>query len=936
MDHHQNPYRHSPQDYPDQDHHHHRPPVLFQSDDLDQDLSHHLSRSSSHHGNNANSTPNTSHPSTRHHSISQDRKRHDIVYNGEDERPVHVHSQSCQDSCPVQDIYTEMSYSRFSRGARTNLYGLVVVKELGSPSTYPSPKPAPTENLFAKESLIMEANSLVDASSSEMDRSGSSQSQISLQQPPVDSVPATPERSRPGSSLGSRAEEDAESSLLTKPSIFTPTGACMWAHLPGRYAMVAAGGSIKCILGLQESFEFPVSGLDQTGDNLEIVSMDAFERKGRRGCQLVVLVSIAKALDPAQFELRCYGANTFGKSIKELLLKLPNTKDIQSIPLTWAPTKIIHAPLEDDPFEMAILIGGSDSCVHFFVQDDRGMYEEQPIETHFSVLASFSYCEYCVLSLVIKDYPTCRIVAAGTQNGTLNVGIIPRDPSTFKLDRSKARSHTVVLFAPITTLAVFTSRVPADHRNYTQESSPEARPGVVEPKEEPGIHLLVTCAIEQAWVYSDINKYGLVNRSDLQECSYHDSIMAAHVMDADWDGRNEVMIGTYGRQVMVFKELSPSQVQPNHRPLHNYITPTSSNIPPPSMTAGAMMISISPASFPPQTHPLSSPHMSEPTSTSSAPPQAPQRPPSIALQWGMTWNRRFASPIYGILSADLNDDGLEELVITTLNGCSIFLPDPMTAKRRLGQAVDRMREIEEMKATLIRLRQENEELSKEKEEKEVREAQEAQAALEAKLAREVALAKAAKEEEERKNEVRRLALAQAKQEEEIREKEVKLEAQKEQARLDKEQQDKELQDKELQDKELQDRKQDEKEKAESKQQEPDRIESESIAHTEGPGRAEEEAEGKSGHQGLDQEQEEGGTEEENLPEASKSEHAIENAAEPIGERGVKDKDSVKPEVDATEGSNETRTGKHFEESSKLRTPDETREGVEDGEGDRKE
>jgi hypothetical protein len=77
-----------------------------------------------------------------------------------------------------------------------------------------------------------------------------------------------------------------------------------------------------------------------------------------------------------------------------------DTKDVQSIPLSWAPTKIIHAPLEEDPFEMAILVGGSDSCVHFFVQDSiNGAYEEQPIETHFSVLASFSYCEYWLVSI---------------------------------------------------------------------------------------------------------------------------------------------------------------------------------------------------------------------------------------------------------------------------------------------------------------------------------------------------------------------------------------------------------------------------------------------------------------------------------------------------------------------------------------------------------
>lgn len=76
------------------------------------------------------------------------------------------------------------------------------------------------------------------------------------------------------------------------------------------------------------------------------------------------------------------------------------TTDIQSVPLTWAPTKIIHSPLEDDPFEMVVLVGGGDSRVHLFVQDapdvlpSDGLFKEQPVETLFSVLASFPYCEY--------------------------------------------------------------------------------------------------------------------------------------------------------------------------------------------------------------------------------------------------------------------------------------------------------------------------------------------------------------------------------------------------------------------------------------------------------------------------------------------------------------------------------------------------------------
>ncbi|KAI7832754.1 hypothetical protein BC939DRAFT_5297 [Gamsiella multidivaricata] len=510
----------------------HRPPVLLQSDDHDHS-GHHSRRSSNPHplsfglpdkplsrqGHRHDDMNNDYDDSLfGYHSDHGDHRRGSGSALDEDERPAPVHAQACQDSCPVQDIYTETCYSRFSKGARTNLYGLAVIKELES-STPPAPR------------ILDQGISSAEDTSTNNDR-------------------------------------------VKGSSIFTSSGDIAYKHLPARYALVAAGGTIKCFMGLQESFEFtlgeavkPVGSIADTGAtgatespsssaaaaaaasttatvvNQEIISMDAFERKDGRGCQLVIAVSIAKGENPAQFELRFYGANTFGESIRDLLVQLPNTTDIQSIPIPWAPTKIAHTPLDDDPFEMAVLVAGSDSSVHFFVQDlstsdtltDK-FFDERPIEPHVTVLASFTYCEYCVLSLDVKDYPTCRVVAAGTQNGTLNVGIIPRDPKTLKLTRSQTRCHTVVLFAPITTLSVFTSRVPTEHRQKRggvvgnkdgqgqtqadqqaeqsaqtatneQQKKEDMKPHDVEvdeafeEEEETGIHLLVTCAIEQAWVY---------------------------------------------------------------------------------------------------------------------------------------------------------------------------------------------------------------------------------------------------------------------------------------------------------------------------------------------------------------------------------------------------------------------------------------------------
>ncbi|KAF9897488.1 hypothetical protein BX616_005515, partial [Lobosporangium transversale] len=299
---------------------HHRPPVLLQSDDF-------------YHGDHTR-LGHANHPS---HSIGfdlagdtlRDRDYYALAgaLAGDVEEPVaHVHSQACQDLCPVQDLYTEASFSRFSKGARTNPYGLVVVKELGDASQSYSSLSTPLASTLAQH--------------------------------------PTSQNTQP---------EVAQGKPIQQTSIFTSDGDMAYRHLPGRYVFVAAGSTVKCFMSLSESYEFTIgpiasstsdsaptpieaelkekdpraeneaptaeesskngstSGSSQTSArataapilNYEIISMDAYERKDERGCQLLLVLSIAKGEDPTQFEVRFYGINSFGSSIRDLLLRLP-------------------------------------------------------------------------------------------------------------------------------------------------------------------------------------------------------------------------------------------------------------------------------------------------------------------------------------------------------------------------------------------------------------------------------------------------------------------------------------------------------------------------------------------------------------------------------------------------------------------------------------
>lgn len=66
--------------------------------------------------------------------------------------------------------------------------------------------------------------------------------------------------------------------------------------------------------------------------------------------------------------------------------------------------------------------------------------------------------------------------------------------------------------------------------------------------------MVVTCAIEQAIVYRSIKTNGLSMSKPLPLSGNFDSVLCSHVMDVDWDGEKEILIGTYGRQVIIYKQ----------------------------------------------------------------------------------------------------------------------------------------------------------------------------------------------------------------------------------------------------------------------------------------------------------------------------------------------------------------------------------------------
>jgi hypothetical protein len=69
--------------------------------------------------------------------------------------------------------------------------------------------------------------------------------------------------------------------------------------------------------------------------------------------------------------------------------------------------------------------------------------------------------------------------------------------------------------------------------------------------------------------------------------------------------------------------------------------------------------------------------------------------------YNVLWRRQFAYPIYRISHLDLNRDGLDELIVTTMYGVHIFQPNMKKAKERLLEVLQYIESSKRQKHKLL-------------------------------------------------------------------------------------------------------------------------------------------------------------------------------------------------------------------------------------------
>ena len=153
--------------------------------------------------------------------------------------------------------------------------------------------------------------------------------------------------------------------------------------------------------------------------------------------------------------------------------------------------------------------------------------------------------------------------------------------------------------------------------------------------------MVVSGAVGYGAVYQDLDQYQLSNPILLPRSSSHDSVLCTHAVG------HQIFLGTYGQELLVYRSL-------------------------------------------------------ENNNTATKDKDGNEQSQNQEKEYVLDWQRTFAYPIYSINVGDFDGDGIDELVVTTLQGVHVLKPDVNKIAGNIAEMIDVMEEIELLKQKLSR------------------------------------------------------------------------------------------------------------------------------------------------------------------------------------------------------------------------------------------
>ncbi|XP_015271239.1 PREDICTED: kaptin, partial [Gekko japonicus] len=219
-----------------------------------------------------------------------------------------------------------------------------------------------------------------------------------------------------------------------------------------------------------------------------------------------------------------------------------------NLELQFTPFQLYHAEVQvaGQP-ETVFLLSGNDPAIHLYKENEElHQFEEQPVEDLFPELKELPSN---VLWLDVFNIPDSgqRLTAFGCQSGYIQVAHV--DPAS----REVLQSWSLLQDGPISRVLVFALPAPGCTDNPAGTTTTNGSASNC----HPSYSILVTSTIELSVVYRNILQNGLEEQLVLPASDQHDSVICALVTDVDFDREPEILLGTYGQELLCYKYVLP-------------------------------------------------------------------------------------------------------------------------------------------------------------------------------------------------------------------------------------------------------------------------------------------------------------------------------------------------------------------------------------------
>ena len=272
----------------------------------------------------------------------------------------------------------------------------------------------------------------------------------------------------------------------------------------------------------------------------EIISIDAFNRSKHEE-DFVIGVTIIKSAESgsAGQYLNIYSDSNWDNFSDSRPFQLENlAQNCVSLLLDFIPYQLSHCRVEDTT---VWLLGGSDRRLHIYSEDTaKHMYMEVDPGAVLPELARTLPSVPMWTDITLRG--PVRVSATGCEDGTLVVTKIRvNDPDSLETFEKQ-------FDGPLVSTRLF-SLTPDP---LTPPPYLKVKTDIAETQMSPSLNLCVSHSLGETQVFHNILDCGLAQSSLLPGSDLHDIVTSLCVADVEMRGRQSLILGTYGQQILCY------------------------------------------------------------------------------------------------------------------------------------------------------------------------------------------------------------------------------------------------------------------------------------------------------------------------------------------------------------------------------------------------